>query len=303
MKLQHIAAAVALAAAGTANAAIDNFTTGNGSFFLVAYDNAGGSFTQTASLFDLGFNLDDIAGAAGNGTTGALGTLAQAGTNVVWNFNTNTVTVNGALQSLGTNAWSDAFSKLVANSDAGQIKWVVGAGDNTGIQANARYLITGQPTASALTTQSATNSTNLTQSNTLFGSTIINKGTLSTADNGGWTFSGAVDGAANATNGYVLDTTVFSPNWKGKNMLTTPFVGDGAQQNLWLADATGAEKRVGDLGELAPGYLNNSTTLVFNAAAGTLTMSTPAAVPEPSSYALALVGLALAGVAARRRRA
>lgn len=306
MKLQHIAAAVALAITGTANAAIADFSNGNGSLFLVAYDNATGSFTQTASLFDLGFNLNDVAGATGNGTTGANGNLVQAGTNVVWNFNNNTVTVNGVLQSIGTNAWSAAFTKLVANSDAGQIKWTVGAGDSQGFGDGQRFLLTGTPTATQLTSQNASNTSNLAGSNTLFGATIVNKGTLSTADNGGWTFSGAVDGAANAANGYILDTTVFSPNWKGRNVLGTinTVVGvDGGSQNWWLADASGAEKRVGDVSPtVVPGFLNNSTTLVFNSAAGTLTMSTPA-VPEPSTYALAIVGLALAGVAARRRRA
>ncbi len=304
MKLHHIAAAVAFAAAGTAHAAIDNFTTGNGSLFLVAYDNAGGSFTQTASLFDLGFHLDDIAGATGNGTNGAIGTLANPGTTVVWNFNNNTVTVDGVTKDLGTNSWSTAFNKLVANSDAGQIKWVVGAGDNVGIQSNARYLLTGQPTAAALSTQNASNTSNLTSSNTLFLDSITNKGTLNVAgvDNGAWTFSAAEDGAATAINGYVLDTTVFSPNWKGRNMLNSPAVLDGAKQNLWLADATGAEKRVGDQPLAGPDYLNGAGTLTFNSATGTLTLAIPA-VPEPSTYALALLGLGLVGAVARRRRA
>lgn len=304
MKLQHIAAAVALAAAGTANAAVDQFNTGNSSLFLVAYDNAGGSFTQTASLFDLGFNMNDIAGAAGNGTTGALGSLAQAGTTVVWNFNSNTVTVNGTVQSLGSIAWSDAFTKLVANSDAGQIKWTVGGADSVGFGDAQRYLITGQPNASALSTQNATNTAGLAGSASLLNTpSVTSKGTLSTADNGAWTFAAAVDGTANAANGYVIDSTIFGTNWKTKNVLTNAIVLDGAQQNLWLADGTGAEKRVGDISPaVAAGFLNNSTTLVFNSATGTLTMSTPA-VPEPSTYAMALVGLALAGVAARRRRA
>jgi len=304
MKLQHIAAAVALAVTGTANAAIDNFTTGNGSLFLVAYDNAGGSFTQTASLFDLGFNLDSIAG-GGNGTTGASGSLltgGQYGSTVVWNFNNNTVTVNGTVQNIGTNDWSGNFAKLVANSDAGQIKWTVGAGDSVGFGENARYLITGQPTAAQLTSQNGSNTTNLSATNSLFGATVINKGTLSTADNGGWTFAAAVDGAATAQNGYVIDSTIFGTNWRTRNVLGNAIVLDGASQNLWLADALGNEKRVGDALETVPGFLNNSTTLVFNAAAGTLTMSTPA-VPEPSTYAMALIGLALAGVVARRRRA
>jgi hypothetical protein len=304
MKLHHIAAAVAFAAAGTAHAAIDNFTTGNGSLFLVAYDNAGGSFTQTASLFDLGFHLEDIAGATGNGTNGAIGALANPGTTVVWNFNNNTVTVDGVTKDLGANSWSTAFNKLVANSDAGQIKWLVGAGDNVGIQSNARYLLTGQPTAAALSTQNASNTSNLTGSNTLFLNSITSKGTLNVdgVDNGAWTFSAAEDGAATAANGYVLDTTVFTPNWKNRNMLTNPVVLDGAQQNLWLADATGAEKRVGDQPLAGAGYLNGAGTLTFNSATGTLTLAIPA-VPEPSTYALTLLGLGLVGAIARRRRA
>lgn len=304
MKLHHIAAALALVAAGTANAAIDNFTTGNGSLFLVAYDNAGGANTQTASLFDLGFNLDDIAGATGNGTTGAIGNLVSPGNTVVWNFNENTVSVNGSVASIGTNSWSTAFAKLVANSDAGQIKWTVGAGDNVGFAANARYLLTGQPTAAALTSQNASNTSNLSGSNTLFGQNILNKGTLNVdgVANGAWTFAASEDGAATAINGYVLDTTVFSPNWKARNMLTNAVVLDGAQQNLWLADASGAEKRVGEQALAPAGYLNGSATLTFNSVTGTLTLAVPA-VPEPSTYALALIGLGLVGAVARRRRA
>lgn len=304
MKLHHIAAAVAFAAAGTAHAAMDNFTTGNSSLFLIAYDNAGGTNTQTASLFDLGFHLDDIAGATGNGTVGAIGDLAAPGTNVVWNFNDNTVTVNGSVASIGTNSWSTAFAKLVANSDAGQIKWTVGAGDNVGIQSNARYLLTGQPTAAALSTQNASNTSNLTGSNTLFGMNILNKGTLDVAgvDNGAWTFAAAEDGAATAANGYVIDSTIFGTNWKTRNMLTNAIVLDGAQQNLWLADATGAEKRVGEQALAPAGYLNGSATLTFNSVTGTLTLAVPA-VPEPSTYALALIGLGLVGAVARRRRA
>ncbi|MFY9461295.1 MAG: PEP-CTERM sorting domain-containing protein, partial [Aquabacterium commune] len=219
-------------------------------------------------------------------------------------FNSNTVTVNGTVQSIGTNAWSANFAKLVANSDAGQIKWTVGAGDSSGFGDGNRYLITGQPTAAQLTSQNASNTNGLSVTNSLFGATVVNKGTLSTADNGAWTFAAAVDGAATATNGYVIDSAIFGTNWRTRNLLGNAIVLDGASQNLWLADASGAEKRVGQLpvGQTAAGFLNNSTTLVFNSAAGTLTMSTPA-VPEPSSYAMALVGLALAGVVARRRRA
>jgi hypothetical protein len=114
MKLQHIAAAVALVAAGAANASLDNFATGNGGLFLIAFDNAAGSFTQTSTFIDLGYNLSDFA--VGSALTGA-------NQKVVWNFGDDTVKVNGTTANIGTNAWTAAFDKLVANADAGQIKW------------------------------------------------------------------------------------------------------------------------------------------------------------------------------------
>lgn len=303
MKLQHIAAAVALAAAGTANAAIDNFATGNGSFFLVAYDTLNG--TKTASLFDLGFNLTDFVG-TGNGTLGATGTLAQTGTKVVWDLANNTVSVNGSIASTGLNSWSTALNKLVANSTAGEIRWLVGAGDSVGSGANARYILAGQ---AATSNTNATNAGPLNQSNTLFSGSITSKGTLNQAgiDNGAWTFAEATDGSATAANGYIFDTTIFSPTWFTRNTLTNNQVLDGAKQNMWIVDGAGNEQAIGKLlpGQTADNganLLNNVGTLVFNSQAGTLTWETPA-VPEPSTYAMALVGLALAGVAARRRRA
>ena len=303
MKLQHIAAAVALAAAGTANAAVDNFATGNGSFFLVAYDTTG---AKTASLFDLGFNLNDFAG-TGTGATAANGTLAAAGTKVVWDLANNTVTVNGSIANTGVNAWSAALSKLVGNADAGDIRWLVGAGDSVGSPQNQRFLLTGQATTAD---QSSTNSAALISSDTLFSGSITSKGTLNQAgiDNGGWTFSEATDGSATAANGYIFDSTIFSADWKARNKLSSATVLDGAKQNLWLVQAAGAELAItSDPVVAAPNnsadLLNNRGTLRFNSQAGTLTWETPSAIPEPSTYGMALIGLALAGVAARRRRA
>lgn len=302
MKLQHIAAAVALAAAGTANAAIDNFATGNGSVFLVAYDTTG---AKNASLFDLGFDLSAFAG-TGTGATAANGTLAAAGTKVVWDLANNTVTINGNVTNIGTNSWSGALSKLVANADAGEIRYLVGAGDSTGSPQNQRFLLTGTATSS---NQTATNSGNLAASNSLFSASITSKGTLNQAgiDNGAWTFAEAVDGSATAANGYIFDSTIFSADWKARNKLVNPTALDGAKQNLWLVEAAGAEMAITSNPAIAAptnsaNLLNNRGTLVFNSQAATLTWETPA-VPEPSTYAMALVGLALAGVAVRRRRA
>lgn len=310
MKLQHIAAAVALAAAGTANAAVADFNTGNSTFFLVAYDTTGGTYTQTGALFDLGYFFEDIAGTA-TGSQAANGSLVAPGKEVVWNFNNNTVTHNGILQNIGNNSWSTAFAKLLQFSDAGQIRWTVGAGDNIGIGSEQRFLITAghNPSAAQLNSQNVSNTNNLQNSNTLFLSSITNKGTLDVAgvDNGANTFAAQADGAATGVNGYMLATDIFQPNWKGSRnvlgSLNQVTAASGSSMNLWLADGTGAETRVGQLPAnfaVGPTILNRSTTLKFDAAAGTLTMTT---IPEPTTYALAIAGLALAGVAARRRRA
>ncbi len=304
MKLQHIAAAVALVAAGAANATIADIQSGNSSLFLIAYDNANGNFTTTSSLLDLGYVLTDF-------TTGGL-----AGTNnkIVWDFGNNTIVRNGSLvSSLGTNAWDVAFDKLVANSDAGEIKWLVGAGDKVGAAAALNYLTTGTPTAGQLTSQTSTSTTGMGLVNDMYASltTGAGKGTLNSAGNGGFTFAAADGLAANRTNGYIVDSTAFGTNWKGNNAATSSVI-TGSQNNFWLYQGNGTETRLGNY-TLAAGetllngasLLNNTGTMTFNVAAKTLTWETAAvtAVPEASSYALALTGLVLAGMAARRRRA
>lgn len=291
MQIKHILAAAALVATGAANAAIQSGTNGDGSLFLIAFDNQNG--TTTSGLFDLGYSLSSFAG-AGNGSSATLGALAAANTTVVWNFVNNTVSLNGNLvTTLGTNNWSGAFATLLANADAGEIQYVVGAHDTTGIGANKRSLISGSVNATAQdkTNQDITNSTNLLQivtSNDIF-TPIATKGTIGSADNGAYTFT-AADGATNRANGYVMAGDGFGNNWRNSNKLGGT-VDAGVENGLWLADAGGAEQLLG--------------RITFSAANGTLTYTNVVTsnVPEPSTYALALMGLAVAGVAARRRRA
>lgn len=301
MKLQHIVAAVAMVAAGAANASVDQFTTGNGSLFLIAFDNAGGDYTTTSMFLDLGYNLNDFKNGA-----------ALTGNNqkVVWNFGDNTVTVNGSLANLGTNAWTAAFDKLVANADAGQIKWTIGAGDQTGSGANVNYLVTASAN-SASQTQSNTNSMSLV--NGMFTGLTANggKGTVVSADNGAFTFAAADGVAATSANGYVIATSAFGTNWQGKDLMTNSIT-TASKNNLWLLQGNGTNTRIasytGDAAELTNGgnLLNNAGTFYFNIASKTLTWETAAvqaAIPEPSTYALALMGLVVAGALARRRAA
>jgi hypothetical protein len=294
MKLQHIAAAVALVAAGAANAAVDNIATGNSSLFLIAFDNAGGSYTTTSMFLDLGYNLTDF-----NTTSGFAGT----GQKVVWDFGTNTITANGAAVT-ADNAWTAAFDKLVANSDAGQIKWTVGAGDSTGSGANANYLVTATANSAS---QNAANTGSMSATNGMFAglTTGAGKGTVVSNANGAFTFAAADGVAATSANGYVVATTAFGTNWLGKDVMTNSIT-TAAQNNLWQLNGLGVNTRVGSYAGTAgnsTSLLNNAGTFTFNTEAKTLTWETATPVPEASSYALALTGVVLAGMAARRRRA
>ncbi len=296
MKLQHIAAALALVATGAANAAVQSGTAasgnGDGSLFLIAFDKLNG--TTTSGFFDLGYTLTSFAGATGNGSTSStLGALAAPNTTVQWNFLNNTVSLNGGqVTTLGTNSWNAAFTTLLANADLGEIQWVVGANDSVGFGANKRSLISGSttPTAQALDSQNATNTSTLAligTQNDIF-TPIANKGTIGSADNGAYTFT-AADGATTRSNGYVMAGDGFGNNWRNANKLGgTVYATE--ENGLWLADGLGNEQLLGRLN--------------FDTATGTLTFTnvTPA-VPEPSTYAMALLGLGVVGLMARRRRA
>lgn len=292
MKLQHIAAALALVAAGAANAAVQSGTNGDGSLFLIAFDNQNG--TTTSGFFDLGYTLSSFAGATGNGSTSStLGALSAANTTVVWNFVNNTVSLNGSqVTTLGSTNWSAAYSTLLANADLGELQWVVGANDTTGFGANKRSLISGSttPTDQALTSQNATNTSTLalvSTTNDIF-TPIANKGTIGSADNGAYTFT-AADGATTRSNGYVMAGDGFGNNWRNANKLGgTVYATE--ENGLWLADGNGNEQLLGRLN--------------LDTVNGTLTFTNVVpSVPEPSTYAMALLGMGVVGLMARRRRA
>lgn len=284
MKLQYIAAAVALAAAGTANAAMERGSNGNGSLILIAYDNIGG--TTTAGVFDLGLSIDDLIGVTGNGTAVAANTLENA--HIVWDFAGNSITVNGAVTSFGgTNNWTAAWNTLLANSDAADLRFVVTGFDTTGIGANKRSIVTGvaEPTAQMLNnnTTQANNTQQIAGSFDIF-SPINGKGTHGSAANGAYTFTSA-DGATTRANGYAMADDGFAYNWRTGNLLNGETFA-GTEATLWVLDGLAKERKF--------------NTVNLNVAGGQLVMG---AVPEPSTYALMFAGLVVAGVVARRRAA
>lgn len=295
MKLQHIAAAaLALTAFGSANAAIA--TGGNGSLVLIAYDKSpAGSFNNVAGVFDLGVTIDDLIGSASTGTGPTATSLAGQGKSLQWDLVNNTLKVDGSVSTAygATNDWTAAWNTLVSNVDAGDFSFVLTAFDTTGIGAAKRSLVTGSPTSTA--NFNTTQAVNLQQisggapTNDIF-TPIANKGTNATAANGAYTFTTA-DGAADRANGYAMAGNGFGNEWRSANVLggetlvsktTALYLVNGAANKFKLS------------------FNGVDYVASLNAATGVASLT---AVPEPTTYALLVTGLAVVGAAARRRRA
>lgn len=291
MKLQHIAAAaLALTAFGSANAAIA--TGANGSLVLIAYDKSpAGSFNNVAGVFDLGVSIDDLIGAASTATASTAGSLDGQGKTLQWDLVNNTLKVDGSVSTAygATNAWTAAWNTLVGNVDANNFSFVVTAFDTVGFGAGLRSIVTGSNATANFNSTQAVNLNLIAggKQNDIF-TPIANKGTNATAANGAYTFTTA-DGAASRANGYAMAGDGFGNEWRSNNVLQ----GETLVANttaLWMVNAntTPAKYKIGDV--------------TLNAETGVLTLTT-AAIPEPTTYALMVAGLAVVGVAARRRRA
>jgi len=290
MKLNKIAALVALLAAGAANAAItkmDGVTiNGDSSVLLVMLDSTG---AQTRSLtVDLGVTYSQF------NATGALNGFGQ---NVVWDLGNNTV--SGVDLGGVTNDWSAQVNDFLANSDAAETKWALVAGSRRG-NTPGGFLATGTPTSAQLNSQNSGATANFVQIDPLFtnGTTV---GTHATADNGAFS-------AASTDKGYVGTDYAGATSiggWKN-NLKWNGWVALGGSTNLLQLNPNGSEKYVGDTASYVggpfdtTGLLNGRGTLSVSADGKTVTWVT-ATVPEAETYALALIGLL--SVAALRRRA
>ncbi|MFN4264536.1 MAG: PEP-CTERM sorting domain-containing protein [Aquabacterium sp.] len=311
MKLQHIAAAVALVAAGAANASIvkmdggEAVAYGDSSVLLVMLDSTG---AQTRGLtIDLGFSYSDFAVpyTGSLGPVPAAGTLLGPDTSVTWDFSANTITLNGSVLSGMTNDWSSQVEDFLANSQLAETKFALVAGSTRGTGPGA-FLATGTPTASQLSSQNSSATANFALVAPLFTNNNT-RGTHASADNGAYSMASTDVGYVGTD--YAATTSI--GGWKN-NLKWNGWTSVGGRTNVRQLLSNGQERIAGDTSTFAggvsaydtTGLLNNNGTLALSADGRTLTWNTAvsaAPIPEPESYALALLGLAAAGFVARRR--
>jgi len=292
-KINLLVAAAAIVAAGAANASLkfgDATTNGNSSVAFVAMDDA----ASTSLTIDLGVQFTSLLSG---------GALDAAGTTAVWNFAANTFTVNGVTQA-GTYAYSVNDASFRTAIAGGSYRWGVIAGDSVSAgtinQQNILF------TSTALDFDNG--SEGITNASVAGGATNVSN--LFADSNGKGTQTAGVFGANTATaGGAFLGTTMAASG-----------LGDFGQlfgTNSFLNATT-------DVAYLMKAQLNNSgviisqlgtddnvgsalltekaATFTFDEATQTLTYINPP-VPEPSTSALLLAGLAAVGFVARRRAA
>lgn len=277
-KLAAVAACLAAAAVPVQAFTTMTSTTTGSSVVFVAVDAVG---DPASILIDLGFLLQDFDALDRVGTAGN-GALVAPGTTVVWDFNANTLSVNGALQA-GTYAYSDQFAQFSAWATQSETTYGVIAG-MTGSSAN--FLTTGLPSATQLSTQIGSATANMTLVNALLNNNQ-SKGTIPAAGGGDETLGASFVNVPTASAGYVASSGNLGSqgNWQGK-LAWTALTPAGMATDLYQLRA------------------NNSTETrldgQFSYADGVLTWQTTP-VPEPGAAVLALFG---AGVLAtwRRRR-
>ena len=286
-KLKVFAAAAIMAATAPAVAAIDGADSGNGELLLNLRYYGGDSPTtggdDISGLFDLGFKMDDMLAANG-----------QGGFSKSWDLTTGAY---GA-------SWSQLTSFVTA-ANMGQIQFNVIALDTTDLNAKggSRYLTTGHvdswPSQANSNVKGFVNMQGYLDANN-------SRGTHATAENGASvatptdpsnTFFGAINGAGQG------DT------WLAKTTVDTTQV-LGTEQNFWFL-TTSSTSSLGQATKTPFGVdLNHDGiigageyTKVSLSEAGVLTITSPSVspIPEADTWAMLLAGLGMLSMMVRRR--
>lgn len=276
LKMKLMAAAVALAASAGANAAMDTFGnvvgTGNSSLAFIALDYTG---SPISVMMDLDFNVDSFLPTA----------MSAPGTHIQWNFNTNSLTVNGVASSSTQTNWSNAMSTFSVTAQSAETKWGVIAGDSKSLSTSTtpiRYLSTAAPgtTLATMQNQTKSNLSGFAGVEALYNANNL----LQTVENGSTASSGQA---------YVGDGGSFGTlgKWQNKSSWVT-WANVGETADFYMAD--------GNNGISSTRALITPYAGAFSYDAGVLTYAV-AAIPEPSEYALMLAGLGMIGFMARRR--
>ena len=274
MKLKTLTAAVAIAASGMANAAIDNFASGNSSLLFFAADKTGAPISMS---LDLSFNLNDFL----PGTTLANSTIA-------WNFNTNALTVNG-VQQAGTYNWSSVLATFAGTAQVAETSWGVIAGDSRSTAFSdtpIRYISTSKSSLDLADNQTLSALSFFSAVDTHLSAVAMAQGA-----NDGVTAS---SGAAYVANGTALGANF---NWQNRSTAGSSAAAVGESQNVYFYEGVAFP---GTNRATVTQFGNANGVASFSYSEGILTYTAP--VPEPETYALMLAGLGLIGAIARRRK-
>ena len=262
MKLKLIALA-AMLAAGSANAAIVDGSTGNGELFMTVLDSVG----QKSYTLDLNLTMNDfLAGIA----------------------------VSGASYNYAADANMTSFLSLVAPADKSGLKFAIGAMDTVGANATDyhRYITTASSIVLGTSTLDQVRNVDLKQ--------LGAQGSFFLGDANSYIGVGNSAIITDASTLAYADSAVWGNNWGGKaNFTSTGLV--GSDLNMYFLRQTSGASAANNTRASYASLLQGGGQVFANLdTSGNLVIS---AVPEADTYAMMLAGLGLVGFMAARRRA